>query len=93
MSKKSSQVREMIDADAILDKIVALTFTRHAKLSEEDFLKEIKAQEGDSEEIAILKSKFALISACTRELLRANDTLRMLNATLNISFGDNKNDK
>lgn len=70
---------------SLLDKIIALTFTRHAKLSEEEFLKAIGC-EGQTEEEAVRKGKFALMSACTKAFLVAKNKIDLMNATLKLSM-------
>lgn len=90
MARPKKQEKEMINANLLLDKIIGATFTRHASLSEEEFLKEIQASEGDSEDVAVIKARYTLINSCTRELLKANDTIKMINATLNLCFDEKK---
>lgn len=83
MSKKE---KKEVNASKILDEIIALTFTRHAKLTEEEFLKEIQAPDGVDETEWVRKSCFTLIAAAMREILKANDKITLINQTLCVSL-------
>lgn len=78
--------KEQVNPSKILDEIIALTFTRHAKLTDEEFLKEIKAPDGVDETEWVRKVCFTLISAAMRELLKANDKITLINQTLSVSL-------
>lgn len=80
----------MIDASNILDRIIALTFTRHANLYREDFLKEIGAEPNADEDETVIKARFSLINASTKELLKANDKIKLITQTLELAIkGEN----
>ena len=67
--------------DDLLDKICTATFTRHANLSEKEFLKEIGKENAESEHQAVREGIMALLVGCTRELLMANRRLELIIAT------------
>lgn len=83
MDKKE---KKEVNPSKILDEIIALTFTRHARLTEDEFLKEIQAPDGVDEAEWVRKSCFTLISAAMREILKANDKLNLINQTLCLSL-------
>lgn len=61
----------------LMDKICTATFTRHANLSETDFLKEI-GKENQPEKQAVREATLALLVGCTKELMVANRRLELL---------------
>lgn len=73
-------------ASQLIDGMIGLTFTRHANLSEQEFLKEIGAEENLTESEAVRKAKFALLKGITKELLIANDKICLINATFKAIF-------
>ena len=83
MDKKE---KKEVNPSKILDEIIALTFTRHARLTEDEFLKEIQAPDGVDEDELVRKSCFTRISAAMREILKANDKLSLINQTLCLSL-------
>jgi len=84
---------KMIDVSSIIDKIIATTLTRHARLSEEAFLKELGIKEPKTEEIEVRNCKFALINAITKEILLANDKIKLIDQTFKLVFGLNAENK
>ena len=55
----------------LIDKIVALTFARHADLTDEEFLKAIGMSEKDGTvDEKVRSAKYNLIVAITKELLK-----------------------
>lgn len=73
-------------ASQLIDSMIDLTFTRHAKLSEQEYLKEIGAKETDTEQQAVKKAKYTLLKAITKEMLIANDKVSLINATFKAIF-------
>ena len=67
----------MENASNLMDKLCTATFTRHANLSEEDFLKEI-GKENQNEKQAVREATMSLIVGCTKELMVANRRLELL---------------
>ena len=80
---------EQLNPSQILDEIIALTFTRHARLDEKEFLAAIKAPDGAKENDYARKCIFTLLSAATREILKANDKITLINQTISL-LSDNK---
>lgn len=71
-------------ASTILDKVCASTFTRHANLSEADFLKEIGRETDENEDVAVREARMNLMIACTKEVLALNEKLKDAVKVLNI---------
>lgn len=78
MAENVKNSQKQVNADGILDKIIALTFTRHANLSESEFLQKLGLKEPKDEDTEVRNARFALISACMREMLRAVDKLKLI---------------
>lgn len=72
-------------ASELLNAMVDLTLTRHAKVTSQDFVKEL-GFDGENEETAIRKAKFALLNAISKEIIISNDKVRLIDATLNAIF-------
>ena len=71
------------EADNLVNYIIASTFARHSKLSEEEFLKEIGFDKsGKSEEDAVRIAMFNVLVATTNELLRAKQSIKMAHALM-----------
>lgn len=85
---------EKASADALMEYLIASTYSRHSNLSEEEFLKEIGYQDsGFSEDKAIKASLFNLMVETTKELIRAKGEVVMLNGTLRLLFADDFKEK
>lgn len=82
--------KEQLNPSQILDEIIALTFTRHARLDEKEFLAAIKAPDGAKENDYARKCIFTLLSAATREILKANDKITLINQTISLLSDNNK---
>ena len=82
--------KEQLHPSKVLDEIIALTFTRHARLDEGEFLKTLNAPEGAEETEYTRKCLFTLLSAATREVLKANDKITLINQTISLLSGNNK---
>ena len=77
--------------DDLLDKICTATFTRHANLSEKEFLKEIGFEGTDkSEDEAIRIAKMNVYIETTNQLIKATNTIKQITALLKIYLGDEK---
>lgn len=77
--------KNTVQPSQVLNEILALTFTRHARLSSDDFLKEIKAPEGVTEQEWTRKVLFTLLSAVTKEVLRANEKITIIDQTIQVA--------
>jgi len=71
------------EGQELIDKIVALTFARHADLSDEEFLKAIKmdGKEGTVDE-KVREARYNLILAISKELIKSCDTVKRLTAIM-----------
>ena len=76
--KKTSEERFLDkEADNLVKYIIAATFARHSKMSEEDYLKDIGfADSGKTEAEAIRISIFNVLTETTAELLKAKQTIK-----------------
>lgn len=91
MEKKEQ--KEMINFEKILDQIIASTFTRHSKLSYEEFMKELGVENPKADEKQQVRElKFALICACAKEMIRYQDKQQLLYETLKLIFNVNEED-
>lgn len=71
------------EADNLLNYIIASTFARHSKLTEEEFLKEIGFENsGKTEEEALRIAILNVLTATTNELLKAKQSIKMAHALL-----------
>lgn len=76
-----------LSSTKMFNQICAVTFTRHAGLSSEEFLKEIGKDIKD-ERTAVRQAKFALMAGCIRELACANAKIELLNAHMQTLKGE-----
>lgn len=83
---------EQISVVELLDKMAALTFTRNAGMSDEEFLKAIHIESETDEDKAVRNGRFSMILACTRELFNAINKLDRIYALLKVIKGEDKND-
>ena len=74
--------------ETLLDKMIALTFARHAELSEDEYLEKLglAEQKEKGEEALVRNAKFAVLSAITREILAENEKMKLIDATFNLIF-------
>jgi len=84
---------KLLDVSSIINKIIATTLTRHAKLTEEEFLKELKIENPKTENEEVRNCKFALMNAITREILLANDKIKLIDQTFKLVFNLNEEKK
>lgn len=68
----------------ILDKIVSSTFARHAGLTEDEYLNQLEVKNPKSEDEEVRNLRMALICACTREVLKINDKITLINQTIGL---------
>lgn len=91
MEEKNS-FKSDVNAGEILDKIIALTFTRHANLSEEEFMEKIGVSDSRGEDVEVRNARYALISACTREILKTTDKIELLKQVIMLALGVSEKD-
>ncbi len=78
----------------LIDKIVALTFARHADLTDEEFLKAIGMDKKDGTvDEKVRSAKYNLIVAITKELLKSCDTVKRLTAIMKMMLEVENEDK
>lgn len=79
--KKEKTVEERVaeqQANNLMNFIIAKTFSRHSRMSEEEFLKEIGFEgSGKNEEEAVKIAMFNVITETMNQLLRAKQSLKM----------------
>lgn len=79
------------EADNLVNYIIASTFARHSKLSEEEFLKEIGFEEtGKNEDEAVRVAMFNVLTALTNELLKARQSIKMAHSLMKTCLIDQK---
>lgn len=79
------------EADNLVNYIIASTFARHSKLSEEEFLKEIGFEEtGKNEDEAVRVAMFNVLTALTNELLKARQSIKMAHSLMETCLIDKK---
>lgn len=91
-AKKDENYAERMDqANKLLNMIVAKTYARHAKLTEEEFLKEIGFEgSGKTENEAIRIAIFNLLVETTKELFKAKEAFTYASAILSLYLKDGK---
>ena len=92
IKKKTAEERaENHEADNLLNYIIGSTFSRHSKLSEEEFLKEIGFENsGKTEEEAIRIAMFNVLVATTNELIKAKQSIKMASSLMKTCLIDEK---
>lgn len=79
------------EADNLVNYIIASTFARHSKLSEEEFLKEIGFEKtGKTENEAVRVAMFNVLTALTNELLKARQSIKMAHSLMKTCLIDQK---
>ena len=63
----------------MLNQICSVTFTRHAGMKSEEFLKEIGKEDAENEATAVREAKMALMVGIMKELSCAVTRLQVLN--------------
>ena len=79
MSQKQRKEKWKMKSSDMLNQICSVTFTRHAGMKSEDFLKEIGKDGAESEAAAVRESKMALMVGIMKELSCAVTRLQVLN--------------
>lgn len=81
--KSAEQMAQEHTYDNLIGMIVAKTFSRHAGMSEQDYLKEIGfADKGKTEDEAVRTAFLNVLVASTKELLQARQDLKNISAVL-----------
>ena len=79
MAQKQRKEKWKMKSSDMLNQICSVTFTRHAGMKSEDFLKEIGKDGAESEAAAVRESKMALMVGIMKELSCAVTRLQVLN--------------
>lgn len=79
MAQKQRKEKWKMKSSDMLNQICSVTFTRHAGLKSEEFLKEIGKDEAESEAVAVREAKMALMVGIMKELSCAVTRLQVLN--------------
>ena len=86
MEEKKKSAEEMAQdgtASNLLNYIIAKTFARHNKMTEEEFLKDIGFENsGKTEEEAIRIAKFNLIVEIMNQLIQAKESVKLTTGLL-----------
>lgn len=97
MAKKKQQKQvkqeQVKMGEELIDKMVALTYARHAELDEKEFLKAFNFDENENEEEVVRLARYNLIVAISKEYLKAINTVQRLTAILKQFFDDEKKDE
>lgn len=79
------------EANNLLNYIIGSTFSRHSKMTEEEFLKEIGFDgSGKTEDEAIRIGIFNVLVATTSELIKAKKSLKMAHSLIQTCLIDKK---
>ena len=79
MSQKQRKEKWKMKSSDMLNQICSVTFTRHAGMKSEEFLKEIGKETAESEAAAVREAKMALMVGIMKELSCAVTRLQVLN--------------
>lgn len=99
MAKKKQQEQEQVKQEQVkmgeelIDKMVALTYARHAELDEKSFLKAFNFDENENEEEVVRLARYNLIVAISKEYLKAINTVQRLTAILKEFFEDKQDEQ
>lgn len=79
------------EANNLMNFIIAKTFSRHSKMSEEEFLKDIGFENsGKTEDEAIRIAKFNVIVETMNQLLKAKQSIKMAHSLMKTCLIDEK---
>lgn len=88
----AEEQKEQITPSEILDRIIALTYTRHAGLPYEEFAEKTGIDKEKPEDQAVREGKFKLLRAITRKGFDAINEIRGIREYLEACF-EEKGDK
>lgn len=92
--ERAEQALENKEGSKIMRAIIAKTYSRHANLTEQDFLKEIGfGGSGKTEEEAIRIATFNVLNEITMQLFKAQRTIDLATNTLNLFLNGKEGDK
>lgn len=89
--KRAQQLAEERTADNLMNFIIAKTFSRHAKMTEEEFLKDIGFEgSGKTEDEAVRIAFLNVLTETTKQLIQAKQSFRNASALMKLYLTDDK---
>ena len=89
--KRAQQLAEQRTADNRMNFIIAKTFSRHAKMTEEEFLKDIGFEgSGKTEDEAVRIAFLNVLTETTKQLIQAKQSFRNASALMKLYLTDNE---
>ena len=83
--KRAQQLAEERTADNLMNFIIAKTFSRHAKMTEEEFLKDIGFEgSGKTEDEAVRIAFLNVLTETTKQLIQAKQSFRNASALMKL---------
>ena len=87
--KRAQQLAEERTADNLMNFIIAKTFSRHAKMTEEEFLKDIGFEgSGKTEDEAVRIAFLNVLTETTKQLIQAKQSFRNASALMKLYLTD-----
>ncbi len=89
--KRAQQLAEQRTADNLMNFIIAKTFSRHAKMTEEEFLKDIGFEgSGKTEDEAVRIAFLNVLTETTKQLIQAKQSFRNASALMKLYLTDDE---
>jgi hypothetical protein len=89
--KRAQQLAEERTADNLMNFIIAKTFSRHAKMTEEEFLKDIGFEgSGKTEDEAVRIAFLNVLTETTKQLIQAKQSFRNASALMKLYLTDDE---
>lgn len=89
--KKAQQLAEERTADNLMNFIIAKTFSRHSKMTEEEFLKDIGFEgSGKTEDEAVRIAFLNVLTETTKQLIQAKQSFRNASSLMKLYLTDDE---
>lgn len=89
--KRAQQLAEERTADNLMNFIIAKTFSRHAKMTEEEFLKDIGFEGSEKTEDEAVRIAFLnVLTETTKQLIQAKQSFRNASALMKLYLTDDE---
>ena len=89
--KRAQQLAEERTADNLMNFIIAKTFSRHAKMTEEEFLKDIGFEgSGKTEDEAVRIAFLNVLTETTKQLIQAKQSFGNASALMKLYLTDDE---
>lgn len=89
--KRAQHLAEERTADNLMNFIIAKTFSRHAKMTEEEFLKDIGFEgSGKTEDEAVRIAFLNVLTETTKQLIQAKQSFRNASALMKLYLTDDE---